>query len=63
MKPSNSAKSNPEQSIPERLTESSPGRKEYQRPQLKVYGDIRSITQGGQASKISDSGKNSMSPP
>ena len=46
------------------VTETSePKKKEYRRPELKAYGDIRSITQGGNASAISDSGANMMSPP
>jgi hypothetical protein len=63
MKASNRVKSKPEEVITDRLTESNPARKKYQRPHLKVYGDIRSITHGGKASKISDSGSNLMSPP
>ena len=42
---------------------SKPKKKDYRRPELKAYGDIRSITQGGNASTISDSGNNMMSPP
>ena len=63
MKTSNSVKPKHEESIPDGPTESNSVRKRYQRPQLKVYGDIRSITQGGGPSKISDNGNNNMSPP
>jgi hypothetical protein len=38
-------------------------KKEYSTPVLTGYGDIRSITQGGTASTLSDSGSNHMSPP
>ena len=61
MKTSNSVKSKSEEALPDEPTEANPGRKKYQRPQFKVYGDIRSITHGGAASPIGDSGKNSMS--
>jgi len=42
---------------------SEPKKKEYSRPELKAYGDVRSITQGGATSALSDSGANMMSPP
>ena len=38
-------------------------KKNYRRPELKMYGDIRSITHGGAVSAMSDSGNNNMSPP
>jgi hypothetical protein len=40
-----------------------PEKKEYSTPVLIGYGDIRSITQGGATSTLSDSGSNHMSPP
>jgi hypothetical protein len=63
MKTSNSVKPKPQESIPDGRTDSNSVRKKYQRPQLNVYGDIRSITHGGSPSNVSDSGKNLMSPP
>jgi hypothetical protein len=38
-------------------------KKNYRQPELKMYGDIRSITHGGAPSAMSDSGANAMSPP
>jgi hypothetical protein len=38
-------------------------KKIYRRPEVKMYGDIRSITHGGASSTMSDSGSNMMSPP
>ena len=38
-------------------------KKDYRRPELKTYGDIRAVTQGGGPSPIGDSGMNGMSPP
>jgi hypothetical protein len=38
-------------------------KKDYRRPELKMYGDIRSVTHGGAPSAMSDSGSNAMSPP
>jgi len=63
MKTSNSLESKPEETMPDGLTEPNPKRKKYQQPQLKLYGDIRSITHGGGPSAKSDSGNNAMSPP
>ncbi|HKO96941.1 MAG TPA: hypothetical protein VJU86_08115 [Pyrinomonadaceae bacterium] len=36
-------------------------KKQYSRPELKTYGDIRSITRGGTDALTSDSGANMMS--
>jgi hypothetical protein len=38
-------------------------KKDYQTPELISYGDIRSVTRGGDMSINSDSGMNLMSPP
>jgi len=40
-----------------------PVKKEYRKPELVAYGDIRTLTRGGAMSINSDSGKNLMSPP
>ncbi|HKE57225.1 MAG TPA: lasso RiPP family leader peptide-containing protein [Pyrinomonadaceae bacterium] len=45
-------------------SEEEPGkRKEYRKPELVSYGDVRTVTQGGAMSLNSDSGMNLMSPP
>jgi len=38
-------------------------KKEYRKPELVSYGDIRTLTRGGDMSLNSDSGMNLMSPP
>jgi len=38
-------------------------KKEYRKPELVAYGDIRTLTRGGAMSLNSDSGMNLMSPP
>ena len=38
-------------------------KKEYRKPELVSYGDIRTLTRGGAMSLNSDSGMNLMSPP
>ena len=38
-------------------------KKDYKKPEFKVYGDIRTVTKGGANSTNSDSGMNLMSPP
>jgi len=45
------------------LEKEQPDRKEYRKPELVSYGDIRTVTQGGAVSSNSDSGMNNMSPP
>jgi hypothetical protein len=38
-------------------------KKEYRKPELVSYGDVRTVTKGGDMSLNSDSGMNLMSPP